>query len=583
MSVQTRAIERTARGTVGEIEKRIEMGVREFRKLVDEMRRQVMLAVVEQGRLDPSDVAVIRDATTRITQAFQDRMIQQMSEDARRVFVRGILQVDRSLEAGGIRVALPYLSEETLNRARQFQADLVTNLTEFARNRVKQEVQLAVLGQKPNDEVVRDIGTALEGDRSVFATVWQRANIIYNTEMARISNLAAAERFEQAQRQIPDLKKRWQHSHLGTPRVNHLAMDGTVVPADGTFTLKGLDGNTYEVKAPHDPILPPGEAINCKCTIVPVVGRFSGEPVKPRKPKPPAIKPPVKPPPAPPPAMPPPVIKPTPPPATPSGEFTRGVYDTSSIQPEKFEKIVGKNAMPDQFWLAFRDTPARTFTYKPNAGNAYYRPWDKTVNFATKRPGIASDADRSWWKKKLASHEWGHALHYDRGFVTENGVDAEWRAVVDILKQEFIAFKNDTSHPMYQTFNPNAFVDYRKAAKDWLGADLDGYSLFQIGEFVNMTADCISAITSGQWAWGHKRSYWLSKDTHGYMEIFAHINTAIATIEGNPVLRRLFPRFYMAATSLLQRKMNEWAALTLQSQQSMATLEQELAAQNKGG
>jgi uncharacterized protein with gpF-like domain len=52
-------------------------------------------------------------------------------------------------------------------------------------------------------------------------------------------------------------------------------MHGTTIPAKALFTLKGADGRVYEIEAPHDPILPPGETVNCRCIIIPVVRRFN--------------------------------------------------------------------------------------------------------------------------------------------------------------------------------------------------------------------------------------------------------------------------------------------------------------------
>ncbi len=61
--------------------------------------------------------------------------------------------------------------------------------------------------------------------------------------------------------------KEWVHtgSHKNTPRENHVAMNGVIVPKNEPFTLEGADGVTYYPMYPRDPTLPPGESVNCHC------------------------------------------------------------------------------------------------------------------------------------------------------------------------------------------------------------------------------------------------------------------------------------------------------------------------------
>lgn len=62
-------------------------------------------------------------------------------------------------------------------------------------------------------------------------------------------------------------RKEWVHtgSYRNTPRENHAAMSGTIVPKEEPFNLLGADGVTYYPMYPHDTNLPAGESINCKC------------------------------------------------------------------------------------------------------------------------------------------------------------------------------------------------------------------------------------------------------------------------------------------------------------------------------
>lgn len=68
-------------------------------------------------------------------------------------------------------------------------------------------------------------------------------------------------------------EKMWKHTgeYRNEPRQNHVDMDGKRVPVGEPFELTGADGETYNPMYPGDPILPPGERINCHCIDQPVV------------------------------------------------------------------------------------------------------------------------------------------------------------------------------------------------------------------------------------------------------------------------------------------------------------------------
>lgn len=93
---------------------------------------------------------------------------------------------------------------------------------------------------------------------------YYRARRTAVTEILRAHNVAKQE----AAMQNPCItEKMWRHTgtHKNQPRENHVEMDGQRVPIDQPYTLNGADGVEYHPMFPVDPILPPGEAINCHC------------------------------------------------------------------------------------------------------------------------------------------------------------------------------------------------------------------------------------------------------------------------------------------------------------------------------
>lgn len=97
---------------------------------------------------------------------------------------------------------------------------------------------------------------------------YYKARRVAVTEVLRAHSVAR----EEAIQQSPSTdRKEWRHTgaHKNEPRPNHVAMDGTIVPKDEPFELKGMDKDknetTYYPMYPRDPRLPPSESVNCHC------------------------------------------------------------------------------------------------------------------------------------------------------------------------------------------------------------------------------------------------------------------------------------------------------------------------------
>lgn len=234
---------------------------------LEKTRQTIILAVAENGQITAQNSQLLKNTIEQILQTRGEAIRNELSENARRIFVKGIQMVDKVLSSEGIRSAVPYLSELKLKILQDYHADLITDITQDAKSRIDRELTLSQLGQKSVDETIKAIGRNLIKP-SIFKSVTKRAETIFKTETNRIGNLASSERIRQLQRQIPELQKTWVHSHIGIPRPGHLMLDGVTIPTNEPFKLFGGDGKIYYPNAPHDPILPAGETINCKCIVV---------------------------------------------------------------------------------------------------------------------------------------------------------------------------------------------------------------------------------------------------------------------------------------------------------------------------
>lgn len=266
-------INRITKDALKQIEQIKNGTTKDFLSIVDRMRQDIILVVVQSGEVNPVNSDIIKQRVQVITKEYEEKFINALTENQRRLFVKGIQLVDKVVEGGDILVGVPYLSEQKLEFLKKYNAELIKGITDSARQRIAQQIDLAVLGQKPSQEVINEIGRNLKSP-SVFGTIAKRAEIIHRTEVNRIQEIAANDRMKQIADQVPDLSKMWLHSSVGIPRPGHLALHRVVIKAKEKFRLLGVDGDVYLIDAPLDPILPVEEVANCRCKAIPVVGRF---------------------------------------------------------------------------------------------------------------------------------------------------------------------------------------------------------------------------------------------------------------------------------------------------------------------
>lgn len=262
----TQASDRVIRAILREVESRTDFTEAEVLRFIDELRRQVVLTIAQGGEINPLTLDRVKGAIDVLVARAEETITSTLTANEKRVFTKGIETVDAALKAGGIRIALPYLDETEFNLYRRYSADLITNLSAYARGQIKQELVLATTAQKPINEVIASIGRSLD-DPSIFATVAERARVITATEMGRIFTTSTLARGKQVAETIPMVKE-WKHSGLGIPRLGHLALDGVRVRVGEPFILEGADGVTYEVDGPLDPQLPASEVVSCRCRVL---------------------------------------------------------------------------------------------------------------------------------------------------------------------------------------------------------------------------------------------------------------------------------------------------------------------------
>lgn len=153
------------------------------------------------------------------------------------------------------------VSPGLVQTAAQYQADLITDLGNWARGQITKEVRRAALGNTPITDLIQRIGVNLQ-DRSIFKTIRDRAEAIARTEVSRVYNTAYAEQSRDIADRYEGMMKEWVHAGFGLhSRANHVRLDGVVIPFDEEFDL----GKGITAPHPHHWSLPAGEVVHCRC------------------------------------------------------------------------------------------------------------------------------------------------------------------------------------------------------------------------------------------------------------------------------------------------------------------------------
>lgn len=208
----------------------------------------------------------IKGNIKEITQWYKENAIGEMPEDLRKAFINGIYAADKPLEAGGLKVYLPFVSQEILTNSQQLAADLITGLSSDMAYKVNTQITMGLMGGKSPWEVMKELETfipPLRNKRGLVGSAFNRAETITRTEMGRVQNAALRDRTKQLGEKFPDLEKAWLGSHKPTSREAHMQAE-----ADGPIGInEDFVLNGYECSGPHDPRLPASETINCGCSM----------------------------------------------------------------------------------------------------------------------------------------------------------------------------------------------------------------------------------------------------------------------------------------------------------------------------
>jgi hypothetical protein len=202
----------------------------------------------------------------KVLRELSEESLALLAERTASAWQTGISLVDAPLAAAGTKLIVPTLDTRQLLAMQQFLTDKIKEIEITTINKINTQLGLSMVGGQPINSTISNIQAVLQSER-------YRAKRIVYTELSRVYNIAAEARLEQAGEEIPQLKKMWLKSGKAHPRENHIAAHRQVVPFDGHFSIQGKFG-MVKMKHPKDPKAPPGETINCGCSMIPYMNEW---------------------------------------------------------------------------------------------------------------------------------------------------------------------------------------------------------------------------------------------------------------------------------------------------------------------
>ncbi|RLG86551.1 MAG: hypothetical protein DRO18_04275 [Thermoprotei archaeon] len=210
----------------------------------------------------------IKRSIERALDELQGHLSGELENRLKSAFKLGLSSANGILKAM-VGIEFEILPLHLLKAASAFSADLITDLTTEARQRINREILTGLVTGKSVHEVAERIGLNLLSP-SVFRTIRARAETIARTETLRIYSIAQQEVFNSAGRRIEGLKKQWIATLDLRVRPAHAAAHKQIVPFNEPFTVGG-----EKLMFPRDPAGSAKNTVNCRCTMVPVLNEDS--------------------------------------------------------------------------------------------------------------------------------------------------------------------------------------------------------------------------------------------------------------------------------------------------------------------
>jgi len=251
--------------------------VRRILGILDELQTRVVAEIASHPDIPGSQLPALKARIEQLMYQYQASLTTAVHDAQAQQYHAATDAAEQATQTAGLSSGIVSISDAVLRVAQAHSASEIRGVTEQQLRAINRELSQAVLGGRTWPELLKNIGTNLNGP-SVFGTMRTRVETIVRTESANIFNWTFQGRGNQLATQLPGLRKVWVHRHgmgtailpgakghkgVYTPRPAHLDLDGRSIPWEQEFMVNG-----WPAAGPHDPKLPAGEVVNCGCRLV---------------------------------------------------------------------------------------------------------------------------------------------------------------------------------------------------------------------------------------------------------------------------------------------------------------------------
>ena len=233
--------------------------------LIRDAQREIVRRLDDAGEFETVFLRGLKSEVEGTVVGMHNRLLDDLIiEGGENAIASGTRAVVEPLALVNIETIFPAFPSSLLDVWEDFSTNLITGITRQAVKNITHEIDLASIGAKSRNDAMAAIGRNLK-DPSIFNTIANRAEVIYETELKRIRSQAKHLRFIQADDAFEGMEHWWLDVGDGRVRRSHVLAGAryskeNAIPISEDFIIGG-----HSAQHPRAWTLPARESVRCRC------------------------------------------------------------------------------------------------------------------------------------------------------------------------------------------------------------------------------------------------------------------------------------------------------------------------------